>query len=46
MTYVDCLGPMVYSAFFCDDDQLTVLNDLGCAGNSLTTIIGKKRILH
>jgi hypothetical protein len=26
---------MVYSAFFCDEDQLSVLSDLGCAGNEL-----------
>ncbi|CAF5132698.1 unnamed protein product, partial [Rotaria magnacalcarata] len=25
------LGPMVYSAFFCDEKQLSILNDLGCA---------------
>ena len=26
---------MVYSAFFCAEDQLSILNDLGCAGKSI-----------
>jgi len=30
------LGPMVYSAFFCDENQLAILNDLGCAGDYFT----------
>ena len=25
-------GPMVYSAFFCDEKQMSILKDLGCAG--------------
>lgn len=29
------IGPMVYSAFFCQDDQLKILTDLGCAGNKI-----------
>ena len=33
------LGPMVYSAFFCDEDQLAVLNDLGCAGRRLRRML-------
>ncbi|CAF0951805.1 unnamed protein product [Adineta ricciae] len=31
------LGPMVYSAFFCDEDHLSVLNDLGCADSKQLT---------
>jgi len=31
-----CLGPMVYSAFFCDENKLDVLTELGCAGNKRT----------
>ena len=26
------IGPMVYSAFFCDENQMSILKDLGCAG--------------
>ena len=29
---------MVYSAFFCDENQLSILNDLGCAGNSILNL--------
>ena len=28
-------GPMVYSAFYCDEEQLPMLNELGCAGNAV-----------
>ncbi|CAF3872289.1 unnamed protein product [Rotaria magnacalcarata] len=31
------LGPMVYSAFFCDEKQLSILNDLGCADSKQLT---------
>ncbi|CAF2409409.1 unnamed protein product [Rotaria sp. Silwood2] len=31
------LGPMVYSAFFCDEDHLSILNDLGCADSKQLT---------
>ncbi|CAF1178654.1 unnamed protein product [Adineta steineri] len=31
------LGPMVYSAFFCDEKHLSVLNDLGCADSKQLT---------
>ncbi|CAF0854562.1 unnamed protein product [Rotaria sordida] len=31
------LGPMVYSAFFCDENQLSILKDLGCADSKQLT---------
>lgn len=31
------LGPMVYSAFFCDEDKLDVLTELGCADSKQLT---------
>ncbi len=29
---------MVYSAFYCDENQLSILNDLGCAGNLIVNL--------
>jgi len=31
------LGPMVYSAFFCDENQTSILKDLGCADSKQLT---------
>ncbi|CAF3405650.1 unnamed protein product [Rotaria sp. Silwood1] len=31
------LGPMVYSAFFCDENHLSILSDLGCADSKQLT---------
>ena len=28
---------MVYSAFYCDEEQLPILNELGCAGRPVLT---------
>jgi len=33
------LGPMIYSAFFCDKNQLSILKELGCAGNLFKRIL-------
>lgn len=31
-------GPMVYSAFFCDENQLSILKELGCAGTNTSSV--------
>ncbi|CAF0754808.1 unnamed protein product, partial [Didymodactylos carnosus] len=38
------LGPMVYSAFFCDESQISILQQLGCADSKQLTEVVRSNI--